>query len=131
MKQLLARSKPESLRVEIISNLTPPNSRSRKIDIQTNVLDYLRDAASHCELILYDQKSDHSNRFHKRAIWTDWWVLQSDRGFNFLSEGPHGKKQVQRENNLFLTGKYASKSSLWNQINNQWESYLEDCVIVG
>jgi len=36
-----------------------------------------------------------------------------------------GKGTVTRENTLFLTGKYSSENSLWNQIDNNWNDYIK------
>lgn len=80
-------------------------------------------------LTLYCQKSDVSDTFHKRLIWTDYWVLFAERGFDFLKLNK-GLGVVKKETNLFLTGKFAAKDSIWYQLENNWQDYLNAVKIV-
>lgn len=72
---------------------------------------------------LYNQLSDVSDTFHKRLIWTDYWTLFAERGFDFLKL-QRGLGEVKKETNLYLTGKYASRESIWHQVENNWQKYL-------
>ncbi|MCC5905133.1 MAG: hypothetical protein JJU13_02925 [Balneolaceae bacterium] len=81
------------------------------------------------DIRLYNQLSDVSDTFHKRLIWTDFWVLFAERGFDFLKL-ERGLGTVKKETNLFLTGKYAAKNSIWYQLVNSWQGYLDKCTEV-
>lgn len=85
------------------------------------------------DIRLYNQLSDVSSLFHKRVVWTDYWVLLAERGFDFLKpkkEHRRGLGEVKLENNLFLTGKYASKKSIWHQVNKNWEEYITKADLI-
>lgn len=82
------------------------------------------------DIRLYKQLSDVSDTFHKRLIWTDYWVLFAERGFDFLML-KKGLGEVKKETNLFLTGKYASKESIWHQTETNWQDYLNEAVVVS
>jgi hypothetical protein len=82
------------------------------------------------EIRFYRQLSDTSNTFHKRVIWTDYWALLGERGFNFVKI-KKGMGKIIKETNLYLTGKYASKRSIWHQTRDNWSSYLEEVELVN
>lgn len=122
LKTLIKKSKHGRVRIEIISDLTK-NDR-RKDEVLKIVKDELEEV-NQCtvDLALFDQKGDVSNLFHKRLVWTDFWTLYTDRGFDFLKLEP-GRGMVKRENTLFLSGKYASDESVWHQVESNWDVYL-------
>lgn len=130
LRALIKLSRKNNLTVEIISNLSADSSRKSE-----NVLKEVRDQLNLPErfkrsLKLYSQKGSASNIFHKRAIWTDFWVVQAERGLDFLKLET-GKGTVRKENTLFLTGRYSSNDSLWHQINDNWENYLKHSKLVN
>lgn len=123
LKALIRQSNPKSMSIEIISDLEADN-KWRKDE----VIEKLREELNlpkqfRKSLYLYHQKGSANNVFHKRAIWTNFWTLLSERGFDFLKLKT-GKGTVTRENTLFLTGKYSSNNSLWHQIGQNWDHYL-------
>ena len=127
LKSLLRYSKSEYLSIEIISNL---GAVKRKIDeteedVVQKVTAELKIPPKFADnLTLYTQKGSASSVFHKRAIWTDFWVLLAERGLDFTKLAT-GQGTVKRENTLYLTGRYSSKNSLWHQIDENWQTYLE------
>ena len=120
---LLRQSNADTLSIEIISDLEAVK-KWRKVEVieklrrELNIPKQFRKS-----LYLYHQKGSGSNVFHKRAIWTNFWTILTERGFDFLKLET-GKGTVTSENTLFLTGKYSSESSLWHQIDQNWEDYL-------
>lgn len=130
LRALIKQSNQNNLTVEIISNLSADSSRKSE-----NVLEKVRDQLNLPDrfkrsLKLYSQKGTASKIFHKRAIWTDFWVLQAERGLDFLKLET-GKGTVSKENTLFLTGRYSSNDSLWHQINENWDNYLKHSKLVN
>jgi len=123
LRALLRQCNSDKLTIEIISDLEADNKWRKdevieKLHRELNVPKQFRNS-----LHLYHQKGSGSNVFHKRVIWTNFWTLLTERGFDFLKLET-GKGTVTRENTLFLTGKYSSESSLWHQIDDNWSNYL-------
>lgn len=123
LKAMIRLSNPQSLTIEVISNLEA-DKKWRKEEVAEKLIKQLNLPDSFMgSLTLYHQKRSGSNVFHKRAIWTNFWTLLTERGFDFLKLET-GKGTVTRENTLFLTGKYSSENSLWHQIDQNWNHYL-------
>lgn len=123
LKTLLSHCNTEKVSVEIISDLSV-NNRERVADVIEKVKKTIEiPYGFKSKVKLYSQKGSASQVFHKRVIWTDFWALNAERGFDFLKL-EKGKGTVTKENTLFMTGKYSSENSLWHQINNNWENYL-------
>jgi hypothetical protein len=130
LKTLMRQSDPEKLTIEIVSHLEA-DDKWRKEDAIEKLLRELDLPKSFMNsLTLYHQKGSASNVFHKRAIWTNFWTLLTERGFDFLKLET-GKGTVTRENTLFLTGKYSSENSLWHQIDNNWKGYLKKSDLIN
>lgn len=126
---LIRQSNPDNLIIEIISDLEADNKWKKdevieKLSRELNLPKHFTKS-----LYLYHQKGSANNIFHKRAIWTNFWTLLTERGFDFLKLET-GKGTVTRENTLFLTGKYSSDSSLWHQIDNNWQKYLGKAELI-
>jgi len=109
--------KNKEAKIEIISN-GEKHQIEKVYDEITSISGFKSD------LSLYKQASDVSNIFHKRVIWTDYWVLFAERGFDFLKLQT-GSGEVTKETNLYLTGKYASRKSIWHQIDDNFSEYLK------
>lgn len=119
----LSKKSNHGIRVEIISDLSAQDKWTPK-QVINRVNAELKDLkSSKIEIVLYDQKGGGKELFHKRVVWTDFWALYTDRGFDFI-EIEKGGGKVKRENTLFITGKYASKDSVWHQVDRNWEDYL-------
>jgi len=129
LKTLIRLSKPKNLSIEIISDLEVDNKWRKEEVIEKLRMELNLPKQFMASLTLYHQKGSGSNVFHKRAIWTNFWTLLTDRGFDFLKLET-GKGIVTRENTLFLTGKYSSENSLWHQIDNNWQEYLKKVELV-
>ena len=121
LKTLLSKCNTEKVCVEIISNLSV-NGGERVANVLEKVKKTI-EIPNGFKVKLYSQKGSASRVFHKRVIWTDFWALNAERGFDFLKL-EKGKGTVTKENTLFMTGKYSSKNSLWYQIINNWTNYL-------
>lgn len=118
----LAKKSKDGLKIEIISDLNAKSKWTPK-ELIENVITELKDlSSSQFEIILFNQKGGGKKLFHKRVIWTNFWALYTDRGFDFI-EIEKGGGTVKRENTLFISGKYASKDSVWHQIDRNWEEY--------
>lgn len=120
LKSLIKKSGDFSL--EIISNGDEKQIENVKAEINS-IKNFNGDVQ------LYNQLSDVSKIFHKRVIWTDYWVIFAERGFDFLKM-EKGLGEVTKETNLFLTGKYASKNSIWYQVENNWQNYLDEVELI-
>jgi len=120
---LLRQSNPDKLTIEIISDLEADNKWRKEEVIEKLRRELNLPKQFRKSLHLYHQKGSANNVFHKRAIWTNFWTLLTERGFDFLKLET-GKGTVTRENTLFLTGKYSSDSSLWHQVEENWDNYL-------
>lgn len=129
LRILLKQSITKNMSVEIISDLSADRNRKKENVLQSvwDEINLLESCKS--SIKLFTQKGSASKYFHKRAIWTDFWVLHTERGFDFLNLET-GNGSVKRENTLFLTGKYSSKDSLWHQINENWGNYLKHSKLV-
>jgi len=114
--------KSEKISIDIISN--GDEKQIGKVKAELNSINNFK-----ADVRLYNQLSDVSDIFHKRLIWTDYWVLFAERGFDFLKLRK-GLGEVKKETNLFLTGKYASKDSIWHQIDNNWQDYLAKAELI-
>ncbi len=126
---LLRQCNSDKLTIEIISDLESDDKWRKEEVIERLHKDLNISKQFRKSLHLYHQKGSGSNVFHKRAIWTNFWTLLTERGFDFLKLET-GKGTVTRENTLFLTGKYSSDSSLWHQIDNNWQDYLGKAELV-
>lgn len=115
--------KNDDVLIEIISN--GDKKQINKFKAELNSIKNFK-----ADVRLFNQLSDSgSNTFHRRIIWTDYWVLLAERGFDFLKLRK-GLGEVKKETNLFLTGKYASKDSIWYQIENNWQNYLKEVELI-
>ncbi|MBO6586785.1 MAG: hypothetical protein JJ953_11815 [Gracilimonas sp.] len=123
IKALTRFSDPEQLTIEIISDLhADSNSRVEEtIERIRKMIDIPKYKGC---LKLYTQRGSASPVFHSREIWTDFWVLNAERGFDFLKL-EKGQGKVIKENKLFLTGRYSSEYSAWHQIKDNWDNYLQ------
>lgn len=126
---LLRQSNPDKLTIEIISDLEADNKWRKDELIKKFFRELNLPKQFRKSLYLFHQKGSANNVFHKRAIWTNFWTLLTERGFDFLKLET-GKGTVTRENTLFLTGKYSSDSSLWHQIDNNWQDYLVKAELI-
>ena len=117
------------LDVEIISDskVLERNNRNsrREKDLMDEVIESMKqNIPNMMQIKLYSQKWQGKDFFHARVLWTDFWALHFDRGFDFLeSEGSSVK--VKRLNMLFQTGKYASKNNVYHEISDNWDSFLQ------
>jgi hypothetical protein len=118
LRQIARLSDPNKLTIQLISDLSPRNSKFTSEEIIEKLKDKVISAFPELNITCYDQRNHASNVFHKRVIWTDFWVLKSDRGFDFLDRKDNSKSFISRENDLLLTGKYASRSSIWHQVKD-------------
>jgi len=128
LKSISKKSK-HGIKVEIISDLSAQDKWTSKEvleRVQTELKDF---KSSKIDIALYDQKGGGKDLFHKRVVWTDFWALYTDRGFDFL-DIEKGGGTVKRENTLFISGKYASKDSVWHQIEKNWNGYLEKADLI-
>jgi len=127
LKSLLRYSKSEHVSIEIISNLGAVQRKKDESEedmVQKLTAELKLPPEFADNLTLYTQRGSASPVFHKRAIWTDFWVLLAERGLDFTKLAT-GQGTVKRENTLYLTGRYSSKNSLWHQIDENWQTYLE------
>jgi len=115
--------KSEKVLIEIISN--GDEKQIEKIRAELNSINDFK-----ADVRLYNQLSDVSETFHKRLIWTDYWVLLAERGFDFIKQRK-GLGEVKKETNLYLTGKYASKDSIWYQVEKNWQDYLGKSELIS
>lgn len=119
----LIKKSNHTVEIEIISHLTA-SSGSIEDQVKKKVKNKLNELeGKKIKILLYNQKGSASKIFHKRVIWTDYWVILSEHGLDFLNLKP-GKGTVDKENTLYMTGKYSSGDSLWYQIKNNWQRYL-------
>ena len=77
---------------------------------------------------LYSQKRTGKEIFHARVLWTDFWAIHFDRGFDVL-ESNGSTNKVKRQNILFQTGKYASKNNIYHEITDNWNNYLKQASL--
>lgn len=127
LNSLVKKSKYD-INVEIISNLSIDSGRKpgeMLEGVREEINQIKRDGIN---ISLYDHSSA-SKIFHKRIIWTDFWILLTEHGFDFLKSDT-GKSLVDKENTLFLTGKYASNDSIWHQVNNNWGDYIRKSRLI-
>lgn len=123
MIKTITRKCGDNIEIEIISDLSANNKWKpevllKKVEKELEPLGGLRG-----NIKLFTQKGSAGNLFHKRVVWTDFWVINAERGFDFLKLNT-GKGTVTKENTLFMSGKYSSKESLWHQIGENWTDYL-------
>lgn len=119
----LCKKSNNTVNVQIISDINA-SRKYPKSEILEKVNSILRDVnVLNVHVELFMQNSSASKLFHKRVIWTDFWSLLMDRGFDFIKYD-NGRFFTANENTLFMSGKYATNTSSWSQINNQWNSYL-------
>lgn len=119
----LGKKSKHGIKVEIISDLSAQDKWTSKEVLDRVQTELKKLKPSKIDVILYDQKGGGKELFHKRVVWTDYWAIHTDRGFDF-SEKETGGGTVKRENTLFISGKYASKNSVWHQVDRNWEAYL-------
>lgn len=124
IKALTRFSDPGQLTIEIISDLSADNNRTEQESLD-RVIKALDLTHSEGYINLYTQKGSASPVFHSRDIWTDFWVLNAERGFDFLKMEA-GQGTVTKENKLFLSGRYSSENSSWHQVKDNWENYLQN-----
>lgn len=125
----ISRKSNSGLNIEIISDLTADRKRAEE-EVLEKVKNELSDFGDSAKITLYSQKGSASNVFHKRLIWTDFWVVHTDRGLDFVKLAT-GQGKAKQENTLFMAGKYASKESIWYQVNNNWSDYVDRSRVVS
>jgi len=131
--RILSSKSKNGLIVEIISDSKKGekynrNSKSEK-DLMDEVISSISENVSNSIRIkLYTQKTIGKDLFHARVLWTDFWNISFERGFDFLVSDA-SKSKVKWQNDIFITGKYASNKSTYHKISDNWNKYLEHANI--
>lgn len=78
-------------------------------------------------ITLRTQNRAASELFHQRVIWTDFWLLKLDRGFDFLKNSRDKNKTIiNKSNPVDLYGRFAATRTLWNHFFDDWGLYLKN-----